>query len=161
MLRNAICSPAERTGEKIRSTPGEPTAWPESARNGISRTASFFASLTQALSCNFTSMIAASGLCVFSHFSADKQSGKEAPTEKPAAATVPSTDLAAKRSLSTIRVIGLARGCRSNFESCLRTLAGTRTMQQSPVSDGGPWARFDPASSAPPAAQFHYRLVVT
>jgi hypothetical protein len=41
------------------------------------------------LSCNFTSMIAASGLCVLGHFSADTQSGKEAPTEKPVAATVP------------------------------------------------------------------------
>jgi hypothetical protein len=83
MLRSAICSPPDvtgfsnqRTGHKIRSTPGEPAGWPDSARNGISRAASFFASLTQALSGNFTSMIAASGLYLLSHFSAVAQSGK-------------------------------------------------------------------------------------
>jgi hypothetical protein len=78
MLRNAKCNPAVVTGfssqgteRKIRLRPGVPAEYPDTARNGISRSDSFFASSTQDLSCNFTSRIAASGLWALSHFPAD------------------------------------------------------------------------------------------
>jgi len=82
MLRSAACNEATVTGFathgadwKISSMPPDPAGYPETTKNGIFRSDSFFASSALLPSCSFMSIIATSGLWMLSHSSAESYGG--------------------------------------------------------------------------------------